>query len=88
MPEQKEPPRPQGDPLGDTAPDPNREQNRAQRQSDAPPDAGATGPGVEESERDGGRGSDANGIPAFDESDGERRRRLYREGADIVSRTD
>lgn len=91
MPEQKDPPRPHGDPIGGTAPDANPEDNRAQRQSDAPPDAiggGREGRGGEESERDGGRGSDANGVPAFDEADGERRRRAYDNGAEIVSRID
>ena len=47
----------------DTARDAHEEENRAQRQSDAPPDlTGPEGAGREESEREGGRGSDANGI--------------------------
>ncbi|HEX6974980.1 MAG TPA: hypothetical protein VF147_11290 [Vicinamibacterales bacterium] len=89
--EQDEAPRAQGDPIGDAAADANPEDNRAQRQSDAPSDligGGREGRGDEESERAGGRGSDANGITADDEADGERRKRLYREGAEIVSRMD
>jgi hypothetical protein len=86
MAEQQEPPRPHGDALGETA---NPEDNRAQRQSDAPPDlTGSEEAGREESEREGGRGSDANGITAGDEADGERRKRLYRDGAELVSRMD
>lgn len=49
------------------------------------------GPGSpvrEESDRDRGRGSTANGIPAFDEDEGETRKRLHREGIDLVSRID
>jgi hypothetical protein len=89
MDEQKDPPRPQGDPLRDGAPDPNPEDNRAQRQSDAPPDlTGTEGRGREESERDGGRGSDANGLAEGDEAGGEKRKRLYREGAKLVSGMD
>jgi hypothetical protein len=85
---QDEPPRPHGDPLTD-APDANREDNRGQRDSDAPPDLVNSGSGVaEESEREGGRGSDANGDTADDEADGEKRKRLYKEGAEIVSRMD
>lgn len=64
-----------------------QEQNPAQRDSDGTPDD------VTErhspSDRADGRGSDANGIPAFDEADGERRKKLYEEtGATIVSRID
>jgi hypothetical protein len=64
------------------------EENDAQRQSDAPPDAVAEGDLVESSDREGGRGSSANGTPAFDEADGKQRRKLYKEGAEIVSRID
>lgn len=49
------------------------------------------GPGApvrEENDRERGRGSTANGIPAFDEDEGEIRKKLYREGADLVSRID
>ena len=89
MPEEKERPRPHGDPIrdeigGDRA---NREENQGQAQSDATPDAGRGG-GREESDRDGGRGSDANGVPAFDEADGGQRRRQYGDGAELVSRID
>jgi len=68
----------------------NVEDNDAQRQSDAPPDAVAEGQRqvVEASDREDGRGSTANGTPAFDEADGELRRKLYKEGAEIVSRID
>jgi hypothetical protein len=89
MAEQQDPPRPHGDPLAGTAPDANPEDNRAQRQSDAPPDStGMERGGREESEREGGRGSDANGIAADDEADGERRKRQYKDGAGLVSRID
>ena len=67
-----------------------QEENAAQRQSDAPPDA-AGGDGfapIESSDREGGRGSDANGTPAFDEVEGEERRKLYEKGATLVSRID
>lgn len=80
MPEQKEPPRPHGDKL-----DP--EENMGQAQSDAAPDAVGMG-GGEEPDRDDGRGSDANGVPAFDEADGKQRKRQYRDGADLVSGLD
>ena len=64
--------------------------NNAQRQSDATPDAVGEGGGeaFENSDREGGRGSTANGVPAFDEAEGEERRRLYKEGARLVSKTD
>jgi len=66
------------------------EDNPAQRQSDAPPDALSElrNDETELSDRAGGHGSDANGVPAFDESDGAKRRRQYQGGADLVSRTD
>ena len=69
----------------------NTEENTAQRQSDAAPDAqGAAGQAgfVETSDREGGAGSSANGVPAADEADGERRRKLYEQGATLVSRMD
>ncbi|MBA2302204.1 MAG: hypothetical protein H0W08_06175 [Acidobacteria bacterium] len=68
----------------------DREENQAQVQSDAPPDA-TVGIGAgerEESDRDGGRGSTANGVPAFDEDDGAKRRRQYQNGAELVSGMD
>jgi hypothetical protein len=89
MAEQIVTPRPHGDPLKDEVIE-NRESNRAQRDSDAPPDA-TTDPGIDRSnisDRARGQGSDANGIPEFDETDGERRKKLYDEGADLVSRID
>ena len=63
MPEEKERPRPHGDPLKDEIANSrvNQEDNQAQAQSDASPDVVG-----EESDRDRGRGSDANGIPASD----------------------
>jgi hypothetical protein len=88
MTQQTERPRPQGDPLKDVAE--NLEENRAQRDSDAAPDA-TSEPGADRlnnSDRANGRGSDANGVPEFDEADGERRRKLYEDGAEIVSRID
>jgi len=68
----------------------NREDNRAQRDSDAPPDATVDEDSdrLNNSDRADGRGSDANGVPAFDDADGQRRRNLYDEGADLVSRID
>ena len=99
--EQNEPPRPHGDPLieetiGDRPTedliDHNQEENRAQRESDAQPDATVHGDLTEDpserSDRAHGQGSDANGITAFDEADGDRRRKHYDEGAEIVSRID
>lgn len=49
---------------------------------------GAGTPVREESDRDDGRGSTANGVPAFDEDDGKLRKRQYRDGADVVSGVD
>ncbi len=89
MPEQDEKPRPHGDPLEDAVT--NQEENQGQRDSDAPPDVvaeqGGTGRTLT-SDREGGRGSDANGIPAFDEAAGEQRKKLYEDGAILVSRID
>lgn len=102
MAEDREQPRPQGDPLRsplrrtideDTS-HPMRdigEENRAQQQSDAPPDTSVEigrRDIVQETDRDDGRGSTANGIPAFDEDAGGKRRRQYAEGAGLVSETD
>ena len=91
MPEEKEPPRPHGDPLEGAVGNPrnNPDDNQAQVQSDAQPDAvGAAASGREETDRDGGRGSTANGVPVFDEDDGALRKRQYRDGADLVSGLD
>ena len=69
MPEQTEPPRPHGDPLEEEV---VPTENPAQRQSDATDDASAVR-GVEETTA--ATGSDANGIPASDEREGEARRK-------------
>ena len=78
---------PGGDPMQR-----NPEDNRAQAQSDATADeAGGRldADFTEQSDRAGGRGSDANGVPEFDEVDGEQRKRLYRDtNSPIVSRID
>ena len=88
--EEAEPPRPHGDPLRD-----NVEDNPAQRQSDAPgPDTssirGEQGDDLTgANDRADGRGSSANGIPAFDEDGGEERKRQYKDNdAGLVSRID
>ena len=60
----------------------------ARKESDIDTVGGPGAPAREESDRDRGRGSTANGIPAFDEDDGPRRRRHYDEGAEQVSRID
>lgn len=91
MPEEKEPPRPHGDKLKGTAGKSrhNPEDNQAQVQSDAQPDAtAAIGGGREESDRDGGRGSSANGVPEFDDASGAQRKRQYDDGAELVSGID
>lgn len=88
MPEQKEPPRPHGDPLEqEVLSDRGNldEPNLAQRQSDATGDAASLG-GVEEPTP--GTTSDANGIPVADEADGAKRKKQYGEGAEFVSRID
>jgi len=75
--------------LNDTVAE-NLEENRAQRDSDAPPDATAESRGdrLNNSDRANGRGSDANGVPEFDEADGERRKKMSDDGAELVSRID
>jgi hypothetical protein len=88
MAQQNEPSRPHGDPLEHVITN-NPEENRAQRDSDAPPDATTDrSDRFNNSDRADGRGSDANGVPAFDEADGTQRKRQYDEGADLVSRID
>jgi hypothetical protein len=89
MAQQSERPRPHGDPLNDAVVE-NLEDNRAQRDSDAAPDAtiGGDSDRLNNSDRADGRGSDANGVPAFDDGDDQRRRKLYDDGADLVSRID
>ena len=88
--QERERPRPHGDPLRE-----NVEDNTAQRESDAPgPETNSIsgerrGDLTGANDRAGGRGSSANGVPAFDEDDGRERRRQYDEnGAEIVSRID
>jgi hypothetical protein len=80
-------PGPGGDPMQK-----NPEDNPAQARSDATSDEGANrlDPDfTEQSDRAHGQGSDANGVPEFDEAQGEERRRLYEEtGSPIVSRID
>lgn len=68
----------------------NVEENVSQRQSDAAADAVAEQhDGItESSDRAERGGSDANGVPAFDEADGENRKKLYKDGATLVSRMD
>jgi hypothetical protein len=82
MPEQTEPPRPHGDPLEEEV---AKTENPAQRQSDATDDASRTR-GREGTTR--GTESDANGIPASDERDGEGRRKRHDDGVEFVSRID
>ena len=88
---QNERPRPHGDPLEDVVGN-NPEDNQAQRQSDAQPDAAARGDLTEDpserSDRAHGRGSTANGVPAFDEAEGAERKKQYDNGAGIVSSID
>jgi hypothetical protein len=88
MPEQKEPPRPHGDPLEEEVLSERGnldEPNPAQRQSNPPGDAPSLG-GVEEPTS--GTASDANGIGAGDDADGAKRKKQYGEGAELVSRID
>ena len=69
----------------------NPEDNRAQAQSDATADevgGRLDRDYTEQSDRAHGKGSDANGIPEFDEAAGPERKKLYKEGAGIVSRID
>jgi len=69
----------------------NPEDNPAQAQSDATADevGDRLDPDwTEQSDRAHGQGSDANGIPEFDEAEGEARRELYKKGAKLVSRID
>jgi hypothetical protein len=86
MPDRTRRPGPGGDPMQR-----NPEDNPAQAQSDATADevGDRLGPDYnEQSDRAHGRGSDANGVPEFDEAAGEQRKKLYRDGAEIVSRID
>ena len=85
MPQDNQRPTPHGDPLKDVV-----EENPSQRQSDAPNDATAGDRDELQgtSDRSGGRGSSANGVPAFDDDDGEKRKQRYKDGASVVSRID
>ena len=79
-------PGPGGDPMQR-----NPEDNPAQSRSDATADevGDRLEPDyTEQSDRAHGKGSDANGIPEFDEAEGAERKRQYREGAKIVSGID
>ncbi|HET7694872.1 MAG TPA: hypothetical protein VFK57_04130 [Vicinamibacterales bacterium] len=80
-------PGPGGDPMQR-----NPEGNAAQARSDATQDevGDRLDPDfTQQSDRADGRGSDANGIPEFDEAEGEARKKTYREtGSPIVSRID
>jgi hypothetical protein len=69
----------------------NPEDNPAQAHSDATADevGDSLDPDfIEQSDRAHGRGSDANGVPEFDEAAGDQRKKLYRDGAQDVSRID
>jgi hypothetical protein len=86
MPDRTRRPGPGGDPMQR-----NPEDNPAQARSDATADevGDRLDPDfTEQSDRAHGRGSDANGVPEFDETAGEQRKKLYRDGAEIVSRID
>lgn len=78
-------------PVGDPMPR-NPEDNPAQSRSDATADevgGRLDRDFTEQSDRAHGQGSDANGVPEFDEVEGQERRRLYDEtGSPIVSRID
>ena len=80
-------PGPGGDPMQR-----NPEDNPAQARSDATADevGDRLDPDfTEQSDRAHGQGSDANGIPEFDEVEGEERKRTYkRTGSPIVSKMD
>ena len=80
-------PGPGGDPMQR-----NPEENPAQARSDATQDEGGDRldpDWTQQSDRADGRGSDANGIPEFDETEGQERKKLYeRTGSPIVSRID
>jgi hypothetical protein len=80
-------PGPGGDPMQR-----NPEDNPAQARSDATADevGDRLDPDyTEQSDRAEGRGSDANGLPEFDEAAGEDRKKAYKKsGSPIVSRID
>jgi len=60
----------------------------ARDESDRDVIGGAGAPVRQETDRDKGRGSTANGVPAFYEEDGAQRRKQYEDGAELVSGTD
>jgi MATE family multidrug resistance protein len=81
MAEQTEAPRPHGDPLADEIVEPNP----AQRQGDAPDDV------VRHRRREeptAGTNSTTNGTPSSDDAEGKRRRDLYDDGAELVTKID
>ena len=80
MPQESERPRPHGDPMQQDAEEPNP----AQRKSDATPDV----VNLDAAEDPIDSGSTANGIRASDEIEGEQRRKLYEDGAVLVSKID
>lgn len=80
MPKESDRPRPHGDPLEDEIVEPDR----SQRQTDAPADV----VGSDVVEDPTGTGSTSNGVPADDETDGNRRRDQDNDGAGLVSRID
>lgn len=83
MPEQKERPRPHGDPLQREIVEPNPGQQQTDATDDVVADQQA---GIEE--RADAVQSTANGVPEGDEDEGAIRRKLYKEGATPVSRID
>jgi hypothetical protein len=86
MPDPTRRPGPGGDPVQR-----NPEDNPAQARSDATADEvdDRLDPDwTDRSDRAEGRGSDANGIPEFDEARGEERKKLYKKGAKLVSGID
>jgi hypothetical protein len=80
MPQESERPRPHGDTLEAEIVEPNQ----AQRQSDAPDDV----MGTDMVEDPTNTGSTANGVPQYDDAAGEQRRKLYDNGAALISRID
>jgi hypothetical protein len=80
MPQESERPRPHGDPIHNDPEEPDP----AQRRGDATPDTAIAGA----EEPTAGVRSTANGLPTSDEAHGKRRKELYDEGAEIVSRID
>jgi hypothetical protein len=85
MPEERERPRPHGDPL-ETAVHVNPKDNRPQASEEIPHDDDWDSRGLSDGAK--GRGSSANGIPEFDEDAGAKRRKQYDDGAEIVSGID